>query len=159
MLNLAAFLNDFAFLPRIDFGKIWSFFKVTEESRFKRVRSIRDKDGDPREPTWLGTIYCDQRSDKEYFVVSSIYEEAGQDHREISSIKEIESAVGISHAMTAKELSSALRLKPADVDAEDAMIAYFKRDTEEAGAIFHDLRDRNHTAGTSKAPALTNSLS
>lgn len=157
MLNIAFLeLKPLSF-PRINLEKIWSLLKVTEKPRFARALTIRDKDSDPREPSWLGIIYRDQKFGKEYLVASSTYREEGKGHREVSSIKEIESSVGISNVMTAEEFKKAFELKPAAVDVENDMIAFFKKDTEEAGAAFHDLRDRNHGAGTAEATVQTSS--
>lgn len=158
MLNIAFFDTRPLSLPKIDLRKIWSLFKVTEP-RFINVRSIRDKDGDMREPTWLGTIYHDQKLGKSLFVVGEVYKEAGISHREISSIVEIVSAQDLSHAMTQEELGSKLKTKAADVDVENDIIAFLKKDTEAAGAVFHDLRKRNHGTGTPNGSNLTNSLS
>jgi len=158
MLNIAFFETKPLSFPKIDLGKIWRLLKVTEP-RFTNVRSIRDKDGDMREPTWLGSIYHDQKLGKDLFVVDAIYREEGVGHREISSVSEIVSAKDLSHVMTAQELQSKLKLKAPDVDVENDIIAFFKKDTEAAGAVFHDLRERNHGTGTPNGSNLTNSLS
>ncbi len=158
MLNVALFESPNFSFPKIDLGKIWSLLKVTEP-RFTRVRTIRDKDGDMREPTWLGTVYHDQKLGKDHFVVGEVYSEAGVTYREISSVSEIVSSKDLSHVMTAQELLAKLKLKTSDVDVENDIIYFFKKDTEAAGAVFHDLRKRNHGMGTPNGSALTNSLS
>jgi len=157
-LNSTFFDTTTFSLPRVDLGKIWSLFKVTENPRFTYVRSIQDKDSDPREPLFLGTIYRDQKFGKEYFVVENTYEKEGRDCSDIHSIKEVVSSEKLSSIMTAAELKKTIQLKPADVDVENDMVDFFKKEATEAGMVFRDLRERNHGTGTQTAPSLASSL-
>lgn len=151
MLSLVSQLNDVLPLPRINFGKIWSFFKVTGKPRFAYALAIRDKNGDPREPEWLGTVYNDQQTDKKYLVVSKLYEKDGEKHKDLISIKEVVSFASLSPKMTREELGK-IDLIPAAVDVENDMMDYFRGVCAESGRVFHDLRERKHGTG-SKEPA------
>ena len=129
--------------------------RAVETPRFTYVASLSKKpDGPDSDGLELGDVFRDKKSGKEYLVEDFYFKpRSGTPRHSILSIEEITSRPSEEIFLDDAAFKKTVVRKPADIDVQDDMIAFFKSESERNGVEFFDRRKRkNQTKGAALPP-------
>lgn len=126
--------------------------------RFTYVTTLSKKTGGP-DPENFGKIYRDEQSGKEYIVQDLYVKPRNEPPRySVYTINEVTVRPAEETYLDEETFKQAVNLKPADIDVQEDMITFFKRDCEKDGETFEDRRSRPYPIRGAALPYPTNNI-
>ena len=130
--------------------------RAVETPRFTYITTLSRKTGGP-DPASFGKLYCDEMSSKEY-IIQDLYVKSKTEPSfyAVYTINEVVTRPADETDFDEKIFKQVVRLKPADIDVQEDMIAFFKSDCEKDNEIFEDRRSRPYPIRGAALPYPTN---
>ncbi|MDD3029265.1 MAG: hypothetical protein PHS57_03155 [Alphaproteobacteria bacterium] len=157
MLNLKDLKNR---LMKIVSSTVSLFIRgrAVETPRFTYVTTLSRKTGGP-DPDDFGKIYRDEQFGKEY-IVQDLYVKSRSEppFYAVYTINEVITRPAEETYLDKEEFKRVVHLKPADIDVQEDMISFFKKDCEKEGETFEDRRSRPYPIRGAALPYQTNDL-
>lgn len=122
--------------------------RAVETPRFTYVASFtRKPDGPDPDDVGLGDVYRDETTGKEYLIEDFYFNPKNEERPRyyVQSVDEIISRPAGETYFDEAVFKNAVRLKAADIDIQEELIAFLKRTYEKDGVEFRDRRERPTT--------------